>query len=227
MNQISKADIHIHTRCSNGVATPAEVIDYVVNSTDLNVIAITDHDTVNGGIQAKAYLEKQYGSSLKSKLEVIVGDEVSSAEGHIIGLFLNQDIPPKLTARKTIELIHSQGGVAIAAHPYSYLLKFLGMAGVGKAFLTLPFDGVEILNSAEIFSNFLTKYVNRKYRGLPETGGSDAHYLFMIGKAYTYFKGKTAEDLYRSIRNGETVASGNICNPIRLVKATFFHNTTR
>ena len=138
----SKADLHIHSNHSDGIAKIPEIMEYVATATDLKVIAITDHNTIEGALFAKE-LEEVYG------VEVIVGEEVSSSEGHIIGLFLSEEIPAGLTPAETIGRINDQGGIAIIPHPFSARGVF-GPFG-GSAFLAtvseLAFHAVEVYNS--------------------------------------------------------------------------------
>ena len=143
-----KADIHMHTTCSDGLMTPEALVEFAAARTDLNVIAVTDHDTVEGGQIAQDYAQT-FAADLRG-LEVIVGTEVTSAEGEIIGLFMQRDVPKGLSAAETIDRIHAQGGLAIAAHPYAHILAWAGksgMRGVGRLIETLPFDGVEVRNA--------------------------------------------------------------------------------
>src|SRR5215813_10337077 len=111
MNQTwSKADLHIHTTHSDGTASAREVLEYVVAQTDLRVIAITDHNTIAGALEARE-LAASYG------IEVIVGEEVSTNEGHLLALFVEELLPPRQPAAATIAAVHAQGGLCVAAHP--------------------------------------------------------------------------------------------------------------
>jgi len=85
----SAADLHIHTTASDGVATPAEVVDWVCSKTDLTVIAIADHNTNLGAIEAAALVAER-----GLPLQVIISQEVESADGHILGLWTPEIIPP-------------------------------------------------------------------------------------------------------------------------------------
>ena len=80
---LGKADYHIHSNFSDGKPSVEEILDWVENQTDLDLIAITDHDTVDGAMLAKQIMnEKSFRFSL------IIGEEISTKSGHIIGLFL-------------------------------------------------------------------------------------------------------------------------------------------
>jgi predicted metal-dependent phosphoesterase TrpH len=199
-----KADLHMHTRYSDGRPTVRAVLDHVARHTRLGVIAITDHDTIEGALEAQA-LQHSY------PFEMIVGEEVSSREGHILALFIKYRIPPRLSGMETIAAIHEQGGLAIAAHPFINAWSFgeqLEMQGVGKALARLPFDGVEIDNSTPFMrlANWRARRFNRRYCHLSEVGNSDAHIVEAIGKSYTRFPGATAADLRRAIERRQTQA---------------------
>ena len=109
----SKADLHIHSTRSDGLASPRQIMEYAARRTDLSVIAITDHNTLEGALDAKEMQHEYPG------LEVVVGEEITSKWGHILGLFLDEEVPPGLSAVETIARINEQGGVAVIAHPFA------------------------------------------------------------------------------------------------------------
>ena len=213
----SKADIHIHTTCSDGLMSPEALVEHVAAKTDLRVIAVTDHDTIEGALVAKAYAD-HFRRDFPN-LEVIVGAEITSAECDILALFIDKDIPSGLSAVETINRIHEQNGIAIAAHPYAFVLPTMGidgMRGAGRKIQSLPFDAVETRNATptEFFSNWLTVYHNRKGQRLTETGGSDTHYLPTVGSTYTWFPGQSAADLRTALENQTAYAGGQVYSPL-------------
>lgn len=222
MNQkFGKADIHIHTIFSDGLMSPEALVEFVLFETDLDVIAVTDHDTIAGARVAQAYVE--YFNGTFRPLDIIVGTEVTSKDGDILALFVEEDIPVGLSADETVDLIHQQGGLAIAAHPFShspFLLRIDGMKGVERLIDTVPFDGVEVRNATptELFSNWIAAWQNRRWQKRSETGGSDGHYLPTVGKAYTQFPGTSAIDFRRAIQSGVTTAGGHIYNPFLITR---------
>jgi hypothetical protein len=199
----SKADLHIHSNHSDGVAKIPEIMEYVATKTDLKVIAITDHNTIEGALFAKE-LEDVYG------IEVVVGEEVSSSEGHVIGLFLTEEIPPGLTPAETIRRISDQGGIAIIPHPFSNQGVFgpFGRSGFAAAVSDLAFHALEVYNSVPYlgWANRVAAKMFTGGQGIAAVGGSDAHLLHGVGKGYTVFRGTTAEDLRTSIEALETRA---------------------
>ncbi len=212
----SKADTHLHTTYSDGVATPAELVDYVASHTDLRVIAITDHDTTDGAFVAQAHARRQ-----RLDLDVIIGQEVTTDEGDIIGLFLEATLPQYATAIEAVRAIQAQGGLAIAAHPFSYWATATLMKGVDSKISALPLDGVEVRNGfpTNFISNPLTTWKNRRPDARhSELGGSDSHVPYTVGQAFTWFPGDTAEDLRAAIVEGETLAGGTLWTPLSLAR---------
>jgi predicted metal-dependent phosphoesterase TrpH len=219
---IGRADLHIHTRKSDGRPTVREVLEHVSQHARLDVIAITDHDTIAGALEA-AKLAREY------TVEVIVGEEISSREGHILGLFLHEAVRPGLNAMDTVRAIHEQGGIAIAAHPFIRAhaqIPSVGRCrlGVGAALRRVPFDGVEVINSfpSLAWANMRAQRFNSRYARSAEIGGSDAHVVEAIGKGYTSFSGKTAADLQLAIGNRQTRAGRSRYGPLVLGKYAGF-----
>jgi len=231
------ADLHMHTTVSDGTMSPQAVVnDVIINNllaeTDphkihIDVIAITDHDSIQGGLVASDYLNTMYD---ETQLQIIIGAEVTSADGHILGLRLKRNIPARMSAEETIDAIHEQGGIAIAAHPYSYVPFLKELKGIAKLIhdknVAPKIDAIEIRNSnpTEVINNYITQIINNTHYKKPVCGGSDSHFQSAIGRAFTRFPGKTKEDLYRAIKNGTTMAHGNVYGPFavyRYVKDRF------
>jgi hypothetical protein len=197
-----KADLHIHSNHSDGLPSIPEIMEYVQNKTDLDVIAITDHNTIAGAKFARS-LSELYD------FEVIVGEEVSSRSGHILGLFIEEEIPAGMSAADTIRAIQEQDGIAIIAHPFSNQGVFgpFGRSQLANAVNELAFHALEVYNSLP-FLNWANRAAAQMIggQGIAATGGSDAHVLQGVGKGYTLFKGSTAADVRASIERLETRA---------------------
>jgi hypothetical protein len=142
--------------------------------------------------------------------EVIVGEEVSSKSGHVIGLFLQESIPAGLSVVETISRINEQDGIAIIPHPFSNQGIFgpFGRSAFAGAINDLAFHALEVYNSIPYlkWANRVAAKMFTGGQGIAATGGSDAHMLQGIGTGYTVFRGTTAEDLRTSIDNLETHA---------------------
>ena len=109
--RLGRADLHVHTMASDGTATVSQVLARAEEQ-GLDVVAITDHDRVDAAMAARAM-----AISSGLALEVIVGEEVSTLQGHLIALFVEERVRPLRSLRRTIAEIHEQGGLAICAHP--------------------------------------------------------------------------------------------------------------
>ena len=199
-----RADLHTHTNASDGWPTPVQLVEHAARRTGLDVIAVSDHDTIEGALRAAEYAAR------RTKVHVIVGEEVSSRDGHIVGLFLERCVKHGLSAAATVHAIHEQGGIAIAAHPFWRTQRQVqtGYAhGVGWLAAELPFDAVEVENATPGFYVFnqLARRLNMGL-GAAELGGSDAHIVDAVGRAFTEFPGKTPDALRKAIETGKTRA---------------------
>jgi predicted metal-dependent phosphoesterase TrpH len=192
------ADVHTHTMYSDGQDSPLAVLQEAVRR-GIRVLAITDHDTIEGALQAAALAQGN-----PDLPDVITGEEVSSRAGHILGLFLNSWIPPALSAEETVERIHDQGGIAVAPHAFWRS----GRYGVGPQILDrVPFDAIELINGAPAPSMWRANRRASGYnrgRGLAAVGGSDAHSRRALGWGSTLFQGVCALDLRQQILAGAT-----------------------
>ncbi|HXN91944.1 MAG TPA: PHP domain-containing protein [Candidatus Sulfotelmatobacter sp.] len=210
-----RADLHMHTTFSDGWPSPRELVDYA-SAAGLNVIAVTDHDTIEGAVRAADHAAR------RSKLQVVIGEEISSRNGHIVGLFLERRIRPGMSAAATVHAIHDQGGLAVAVHPFWRTQRPArgGMVhGVGWLAAELDFDAVEVENATPGFYVF-NQMARRLNVGLAsaELGGSDAHILDAIGRAYTEFPGKTPKALRTAIESATTIAGRRRYRPMGLVR---------
>lgn len=193
----------MHTTASDGWPTPQELVDHARRAA-LDVIAVTDHDTIEGALRAAEHAAK------RSKLQVVVGEEVSSRDGHIVGLFLDRRVRPGMSASATVAAIHDQGGLAVAVHPFWRTQRSSRtriVHGVGWLAAEVGFDAIEVENATPGFYLF-NQLAHRLCVGLEgaEVGGSDAHILDAVGRAYTEFPGKTAAALREAIESGTTLA---------------------
>lgn len=200
---LGRADMHIHTKHSDGTASVKKLMDYVRDETDLSVISVTDHNKMDGAIEARA-MEKDY------PFEVVLGEEVESAEGHILGLYIQERIPPEKSADWTVAAIREQGGLAILAHPFSP--DTLSKSGLCNGLEALTsgavFDAIEVYNSMPLLvrANLLARHYAFATGDVAMVGGSDAHALRAVAQAYTLFEGTSATDLYHAILRHHTCA---------------------
>lgn len=219
---LGKADLHIHLIEGD----PDVLLDYVQEKTDLDVIALTDHDSIDNGLKVK-----QAWQGMGYRFDLIVGEEINSTEGHIVGLFLNKTIEPHQSVQETIRQIHEQGGLAIAAHPFQAMsIRRPGvvlMDGIGlKPLLKFgkQLDGIEVVNATPTLKdeNLRASLINKTILLKAEIGSSDAHIPEAIGRGYTVFKGKTALDLRKAIMLCQTQAIYKGWTFFTLIKYGFF-----
>jgi hypothetical protein len=206
---MGKADLHIHSEWSDGLPTIREILDHVEHRTDLDLIAITDHDIIEGAFEAREIAaQKNY------RCEVIVGMEVTTLEGHLLAYDLEQPLRMMKPLDWTIRAIRDQGGWCVLPHPMSPLIRSVGRNGIRRILRDtrtgICFDGIEIMNpsiAGKVVASQVARF-NRNEGHLPETGGSDAHILSLIGSAYTKFEGKTVADFRRSLHAHHTHTGG-------------------
>ncbi len=198
-----RADLHIHSLASDGTASIVEILERAAGPASLDVIAITDHERIDSAVAARD-LARDRGLPL----EVIVGEEISTRGGHLLGLFLTERIRPWRSLRSTIAAVHAQGGLAIPAHPL-FPYPLCAQATVLRRLLADPDPAVHP-DALEAFNPTTLGRANRRVaefiavHGLAGIGCSDAHALDSIGQGYTTFPGRTADELRAAIVGGQT-----------------------
>lgn len=202
MSTWTSADIHLHTTASDGLYSPRQVVEWAAEHTDLAVIAITDHNTMDGVLEA-AEVAKDL------PIELVPGMEIDSTDGHVLALWIRDPVPAGMSARETVDAIHEQGGIAIAAHPFApkWWAKHGLCRGDERVYDAVPFDAFEIHNATPLLFHAnlrARRYVKRNPGRFAVTGGSDAHILSAIGATRTLFPGRTAADLRRAIEEKTT-----------------------
>jgi predicted metal-dependent phosphoesterase TrpH len=188
-----RADLHIHTdRSGDGRQSLDEVIRRC-SELGLGAVSVTDHNGMNCyPFQAQGVI-------------VLPGMEITTADGHVLAYLINEPVPRGRSVDETIDLIHEQGGIAVAAHPYRW------WSGLGeKNVRGRKFDALETLNSRSLRLGNLRAARLARTMGLPGIGGSDAHITDHIGRALTIFPDdcQNAEDLARAIRTGAVSTEG-------------------
>lgn len=168
-----KFDLHSHTNYSPrcGFMEPKTLVK-LARKRGLDGIAVTDHDTIKGSLKAREYAEKS--------LKIIIGSEIMTSRGEVIGLFLSDEIQ-STDFIDVVEEIHDQNGVAIVPHPFDTLRKSaLWPTEDDVKYL----DGVEGFNARNVYqkSNMDAIEFGKKYK-LAITAGSDAHFSNEIGNA--------------------------------------------
>jgi predicted metal-dependent phosphoesterase TrpH len=227
MGKLGRADLHIHSTCSDGIATIEEILEYVERATDLDVIAITDHDLIDGALRARDLWARG-----RYRFDYIVGEEITTREGHLLALFIEEPVPPGLSMEESIESVRAQGGLAIIAHPLHRLFRHSCQREVLNRLCDaggVRPDGLETWNASfcGIYANQVAMRVNREVYRLPEVGNSDAHTLGAIGRGCTWFEGKSAQDLRRSLRAALTAPGGRLWQMNDYLRLAQYHFSKR
>ena len=169
-----RVDLHMHTRFSHDSgAPPGSIVEQCVK-TGLNCIAVTDHNTIRGALEVQS----------KASFQVIVGEEVKSAAGDIIGLFLKEEVLKGLSPLTTVKAIKEQGGLVMIPHPFDRLrpssLKLEALQEI------LPYvDIMEAFNAHNLLMRYnerATAFAHEHH--LVAAAVSDAHTPLELGRTY-------------------------------------------
>jgi predicted metal-dependent phosphoesterase TrpH len=205
------ADLHIHSIHSHDATSsiPA-ILKFTADHTPLDVIAITDHDSLKGNAEA-VQLAPKYG------IEVIPGCEISTADGHLLGLFIEKPVSAGLSLVDSILRVGDHGGMCVVPHPTargtsSVSLHVLRMALLNPAVRGVLL-GIEMFNGGLVYtrSNRTLKMEAVDIQ-LAQVGNSDSHILKTIGQGSTEFPGVTALDLRAALEKRET----SVCEGVGL-----------
>jgi len=179
----------VHTHYSiDSLISPKELVFYAKKA-GLDGVAVTDHDTLAGALKM----------AKETDFLIVPGMEVTSLDGHVIGLNAQELIPRGLSADETVDKIHEAGGLAVACHLGGFFKESLGKH------VTAKFDAVEVMNSSAIPFSYATKRSEQIASRLdkPRVAGSDAHYAPEIGCAYTVIDAEAnVEDVVKAIGRG-------------------------
>ncbi len=198
--QLASADLQIHSSLSDGTASPAAIVRYASEQTDLDLIAITDHDDFRG---AEAAREAAAGTN--ARVEVVPGIELTTRSGHLLALWIDGPIAPFQSLERTLESIQRAGGLAVVPHPLGLLTLSLGTRSIERALRSeasrAVLVGLELANPtpAARQRQASARRANRDWH-LAETGGSDAHFLEFIGSARTVFARGAPADASGALR---------------------------
>jgi predicted metal-dependent phosphoesterase TrpH len=181
-----KGDIHIHSKYSPDSSSEPDQIIRTAKDRGLDFIAISDHN--------KFLLHK-------GEITILQAEEVSSADGHILALFIDGEILSGLSQEETVESIHDRNGIAICAHPYRKV------NGIGSKFKDI-YDAIETKNgrcmaTCNSRGAMLAQRINR-----PSTAGSDAHFYDEVGKVFMEVDATDEESLRKAILSGDARIHG-------------------
>jgi predicted metal-dependent phosphoesterase TrpH len=209
---IGTADLHLHTLASDGLIGARELVEHVDAQTDLDVIAVTDHDETSGALEAREWAARR-----GHRVQVIPGVEVTTRDGHLLALFIEERPPALLPLCRTAEWIVARGGVCLAPHPLTHWTHSLGQPALRDAIGAGLLLGVEVLNSSLAGRGSRPHGLALADRhGLAQVGASDAHMVAMIGLARTRFPGRSPQDLRTALQQRTTYAEGRFATPAEM-----------
>lgn len=170
-----KTDFHTHSIASPDGSITSEQYRNLINSGVIDCVAVTDHNRIDFALK----LQNDLGAE-----KVIVGEEIETTEGEIIGLFLTEKIAPHLSPEQTIEAIKAQNGIVYIPHPFETVRK-----GISRETLDRIKSNVDIIESANgraFFQNFgpeshAWSHINR----VASFASSDAHRSKSLCKTYS------------------------------------------
>ncbi|WP_135827857.1 CehA/McbA family metallohydrolase [Halorussus halobius] len=199
-------DPHVHTRASYDATASVRAVLERASAVGLNAVVVTDHDEIEASLRA-AELAPEYG------LVGIPGVEVSTDDGHLLAIGVDERPDPRRPFAETVETVRAAGGVAVVPHPFQRTRH-----GVRKSTIH-DCDGIETLNACSLSSyrnREATRFARR--RDYPQLAGSDAHDAALVGRAYTEVRlpndpaDPTREAVLDAVRRGRTAVRGRLAS---------------
>jgi predicted metal-dependent phosphoesterase TrpH len=205
---MGRADLQLHSDLGDGLSSLDEILDAAERAA-LDVIALTDHDDIRG-----AFALRDLAARRSSPVEVVPGVEVTTRSGHLLALWIEEEIPMLCSLAQAVARVHHAGGVAIVPHPLSYLTFSIGEGALRKLASsgedTGMVDAIEVRNPsyAGRVRAARASWLNTHVLRVAETGSSDAHHAALVGTCWTDFPGSGAAALRRAIGDRATTADG-------------------
>ncbi|KAA0004095.1 MAG: PHP domain-containing protein [Thermoplasmata archaeon] len=203
-------DLHVHTNYSlDGHAHIKDIVK-ILRKKGFRGAAITDHNTAKGALQKHHF----------DDFLIIPGIEVSTEIGHILGIGINEEIKAR-DSHDVIDKLHEQGAIAIFAHPYRPFSP--------KNFKHVKFNAIETFNARSFPGQNKKAKILAESLKLPQTGGSDAHFLYELGMGYTIMNAESIDDAIEEILKGKTKAGGkqSFIHPLKCATISFYSYVKR
>jgi len=200
-----RVDFHSHTMWSGDSTTTPDELHECVAASGIDVLCITDHNAIKGAVELADELP----------CRVIVGEELKTHAGEIIGLFLRERIPQGIPPAEAAQGIRDQGGLVYVPHPFDPMRNNLRLDVLDELVTAGLVDGIEVLNGKTSLKSLNKQAVTYASKhGLAIGAGSDAHVAEAIGAVYLEmpdFDGP--EDFLNAMRKGRAV--GHYYDPPR------------
>jgi len=205
---MGRADLQLHSDLGDGLSSIEEILESAEQA-ELDVIALTDHDDIRG-----AFALRDLAAQRSSPVAVVPGVEVTTRSGHLLALWIEEEIPMFCPLVDALSLIHQAGGMAIVPHPLSYLTFSIGegalrqLAAYGDD--SRMVDAIELRNPSYAGRVRASRavWLNTHVLRIAETGSSDAHHAALVGTCWTEFPGSTPHDLRTALREHGTTSDG-------------------
>lgn len=200
-----RVDLHCHTRYSWDSAMPPDVLVDRCIRRGITCLAVTDHNNIDGALAVHKL----------APFKIIIGEEIKTAEGEIIGLFLREPVPRGLSPEETLERIHAQGGIASVPHPFD---RFRGSV-IKEVALKRVAQQVDIIEAFNCRTTLLRDSEKAKAFGrkidAPLGTGSDSHTSIEVGGSYVEmedFDLRSPQEFLARLREGQIY--GERANPL-------------
>jgi predicted metal-dependent phosphoesterase TrpH len=192
-----RVDLHSHTMWSGDCTTTPEELEEALADAGIDVLCITDHSTINGAVELADRLP----------CRVIVGEELRTGAGEIIGLFLTERLPFGIGHVEAAQRIRDQGGIVYIPHPFDPTRHCLREDALDELLDLGLVDALEVFNAKTSLQSLNKRALDVAIaRDLPGGAGSDAHVAEGLGAAYVEmpdFDGPTA--MLASMRAGTVI----------------------
>jgi predicted metal-dependent phosphoesterase TrpH len=197
------ADFHTHDRFSRDSILSEDKFIRVALERGLTHVAVTNHNNVEGAI---AFRDRVAALGVDDRLTVILGEEVSTSDGEVVGLFLQRTIPRGLTADQTADEIHAQGGLVSIPHPFDPIrASHIRREPLEKLAAAGKIDMLEVFNSRVTFSHhnqLAAEFAAR--HGIPGVACSDSHSAFEVAMSFNALPAfATADELRDGLAENE------------------------
>jgi len=200
--RLLRADLHTHTHYSpDAITSPRRFVE-ACRRKGIDCVAVTDHNTIRGALAVRELAD----------FRVIVGEEIRSTGGEIIGLFLSEEVPRGLSPQETVERVKAQGGLVGIPHPYDRQRGALRHEDLLR--LVDQIDFIEALNSRIVFPSDNGKaFQFAQEHALTMSAGSDAHSSWELGRAYVRMREfESPQDFLQALREGSL--AGRLSSPL-------------
>ena len=205
---MGRADLQLHSDLGDGLSSIEEILESAEKA-GLDVIALTDHDDIRGAFELRELAARR-----SSPVEIVTGVEVTTRSGHLLALWIEDEIPMFCSLAHALARIHQAGGIAIVPHPLSYLTFSIGegalrqLAALGDNAKMI--DAIELRNPSYAGRVRASRalWLNTHVLRVAETGSSDAHHAALVGTCWTEFPGSTTGELRSALQAHAARADG-------------------